>query len=479
MSELSDTTIDHAMKHDLLRSGDRLLVAVSGGPDSVALLQILNELRDELQLHLEVAHLQHGIRGEAARQDARFVEKLAEELNLPFHLREVDLPRLRSAAGRGNLEALARAERYRFFAEIAASRNLSKVAMAHTQDDQAETVLMWFLRGAGPRGLGGMAPRQKSVIPSEKSLSVVVVRPFLGISKAEIFQYLTTRNLAYRIDDTNQDTTYLRNWIRLRLLPKIRARAGDGFSARVSQQAGLVRDENALLESMTLETYGSVSAGEDLLRSALLKQPKALQRRILRHWIEQARGHLRGIDLIHIEALLRLIGEGPAQAKLSIPGGWEFVREYDRLRLGKSSRGAPRFCYSHELRIGTPLRVAEAGLELYAELVPAHDARFPADLTEALFDSRCLTEPLWVRNFRQGDRFKPLGVPGHKKLKDLFIENKIPLSIRATLPLLVMGQKILWIPGYGRSESALVSDETERVVHIKSCVYKDLTRDTL
>jgi tRNA(Ile)-lysidine synthase len=479
MSELSDIINDYAMKHDLLRADDRVLVGVSGGPDSVALVHVLNELKDELQLYLEVAHLQHGIRGEAARQDARFVEKLAEELKFPFHLREVDLPQLRSAAGRGNLEALARAERYRFFAELARSRNLSKVATAHTQDDQAETVLMWFLRGAGLRGLGGMAPLQKSDISSEESLSVVVIRPFLETSKAQIVRYLTTRNIAYRTDETNQDTTYLRNWIRLTLLPKIRARAGDGFSARVSQQAGLVRDEDALLERITVETYGSVSAGGALVRTALLKQPRALQRRVLRHWIEQVRGHLRGIDFIHIEALLRLIKEGPTQAKLSIPGGWEFVREYDRLRLGKSSRRAPRVCYSYELRIGTPLRVGEAGLELYAALLPASAIPFPPDLTEAIFDSCCLTEPLLMRNFRQGDRFKPLGMPGHKKLKDLFIENKIPLSIRATLPLLVMGQEILWIPGYGRSESALVSDKTERVVHIKSFVYKDLTRDTL
>lgn len=466
------------MKHNLLRLCDRLLVAVSGGPDSVSLLHLLCEFKNEWDLHLEVAHLQHGIRGDAAQQDAMFVERLAEELKLPFHMREVDLPRLRSAAGRGNLEALARAERYRFFAELVASRKLSKVATAHTQDDQAETVLMWFLRGAGLRGLGGMAPLQQIHIPSEKSSSLTVVRPLLDISKADVLHYLSTRSIAYCTDQTNQDRTYLRNWIRLELLPKIRARAGDGVSARVSQQAGLVRDEDALLHTLTLQTYGSVSADGELLRSALLKQPKALQRRILRYWIEQARGHLRGIDFIHIEALLRLIDKGPAQGKLSIPGGWEFVCEYDRLRLGKTSRGAHRVCYSYELKIGTPLRIREAGSELYAEVLSAV-ARFPTDLTEALFDASCLTEPLLVRNFRQGDRFKPLGVPGHKKLKDLFIEHKIPLSIRATLPLLVMGQEILWIPGYGRSEIALVRERTERVVHIKSFVYRDLTRDTL
>src|ERR1044071_3459933 len=478
MSELRDIFKDYAMKHNLLRLCDRLLVAVSGGPDSVSLLHLLCEFKNEWDLHLEVAHLQHGIRGDAAQQDAMFVKRLAEELKLPFHMRAVDLPRLRSAKGRGNLEALARAERYRFFAELITSRNLSKVATAHTQDDQAETVLMWFLRGAGLRGLGGMASLQQVHIPSETPSSVTAVRPLLNISKAEILQYLTTRKFTYRTDESNQDTAYLRNWIRLELLPKIRAHSGQGFSARLSQLAGLVRDEDALLDSLTVSAYGSVSADGDLLRSALLNQPEALQRRILRHWIEQARGHLRGIDFIHIEGLLRLIDKGPAQSKLSIPGGWEFVCEYDRLRLGKTSRGAHRVCYSYELKIGTPLRIREAKSELYAEVLSAA-ARFPTDLTEALFDASCLIEPLLVRNFRQGDRFKPLGVPGHKKLKDLFIEHKIPLSIRATLPLLVMGQEILWIPGYGRSESALVRERTERVVHIKSFVYRDLTRDTL
>jgi tRNA(Ile)-lysidine synthase len=479
MSELRDIFNHYAMKHSLLRSDDRVLVAVSGGPDSVALLHLLYELKEKCDLHLEVAHLQHGIRGAAAQQDAIFVETLAEELKLPFHMREVDLPRLRSAAGRGNLEGLARAARYRFFAELITSRNLSKVATAHTQDDQAETVLMWFLRGAGLRGLGGMAPLQQIHIPSEKSSSLTVVRPLLDISKAELLHYLSTRSIAYCTDESNQDRTYLRNWIRLELLPRIRARTGHGFSARLTQQAGLVRDEDALLHSLTLQMYVSVSDNGDLLRCALLKQPVALQRRILRHWIEQARGHLRGIDFVHVEALVRLIDDGPAQGKLSVPGGWEFVREYDRLRLGKSSRGAHRVCYSYELKIGTPLRICEARFELNAELIDASGARLPADLTEALFDASCLTEPLSVRNFRQGDRFKPLGVAGHKKLKDLFIENKIPLSIRATLPLVVMGQEILWIPGYGRSETALMSAKTERVVHIKSFVYRELTRDTL
>ena len=142
----------------MITPGGDLLVAVSGGPDSVALLHLLYDLREELELRLEVAHLQHGIRGAEAQEDARFVAELAEKLGLPFHLKEVNLRQIKSAAGKGNLEALARAERYRFFADVARERNLGKIATAHTQDDQAETVLMWLLRGSGMKGLGGMPP---------------------------------------------------------------------------------------------------------------------------------------------------------------------------------------------------------------------------------------------------------------------------------------------------------------------------------
>lgn len=149
-------------KYQMTMPGDYLLVAVSGGPDSVALLHLLYDLRRELELHLEVAHLEHGIRGSEAREDARFVAELAEKLGLPFHLKEVDLHQIKSAAGKGNMEALGRAERYRFFTAVSRERKLDKIATAHSQDDQAETVLMWLLRGSGLRGLGGMPQPTRS-----------------------------------------------------------------------------------------------------------------------------------------------------------------------------------------------------------------------------------------------------------------------------------------------------------------------------
>ncbi|MGH7812245.1 MAG: tRNA lysidine(34) synthetase TilS, partial [Candidatus Binatia bacterium] len=182
-------------RHELISRGDRVLVAVSGGPDSVALLQLLLELREEFELYVEVAHLQHGMRGAEADEDAEFVAELAKKLDLPFHLKTIDVPRIKVSAGKGNLEGLARAERYRFFAQLIRDRSLDKVATAHTQDDQAETVLMWFLRGSGMTGIGGMAPLQYMNLAGIGAPSgVTVVRPLLGVAKAEILEYLTRKS---------------------------------------------------------------------------------------------------------------------------------------------------------------------------------------------------------------------------------------------------------------------------------------------
>jgi tRNA(Ile)-lysidine synthase len=456
-------------RHRLLVHGDRVLVAVSGGPDSVALLHLLYEFRGEWALHLEVAHLQHGIRGEEARGDAQFVAGLAEMLKLPFHIKEIDLPQVKSDAGKGNLEALARSERYRFFAQVVEARKLNKVATAHTQDDQAETVLMWLLRGAGMKGMGGMSPQQEVRLDRVDSAEVLtVIRPLLEVSKSEILEYLAEKGLNYRVDRSNQDPVFLRNWIRSELIPKIRQRVDSRFAARLSRQAELIRDENIYLEKLARERFEALQRDQSLIRSAFLDEAKALQRRILRLWIEQARGHLRSIEFVHIEALLRLIEEGPVQGRLAVPGGWELVCEYERLRLERRRRGLKKVCYCYRLEIGMTLTVGEAGIEFRSKRLLRPPMRLQTDPMEAVFDAARLTGPLWVRNFRNGDRFQPLGMIGHKKIKDLFIENKVPRSVRAKWPLLGAGQEVLWIPGYGRSAAGPVTGSTGEAIYFRA-----------
>lgn len=462
---IDSQVLDSIRRHHLLAYGDRILVAVSGGPDSAALVHFLKDLKDELGVDLEVAHLQHGIRGEEAKEDARFVAALAGKLNLMFHLKEINLAQMKLSAGKGNLEALARAERYRFFADVARQRSLGKVATAHTMDDQAETVLMWFLRGTGLKGLGGMSPLHRMDVDG---YALTVIRPLLEISKAEISQYLKEGNINYRLDRTNQDIALLRNWLRLDLLPRIQQRFDARVPARLAQQAEIFRDENAFLDGLARSSYRGMSKAGCLSRPALLSAAKSVQRRVLRLWLEQTRGHLRAVEFVHIEDMLRLIEQGPPQGRVSIPGGWELVREYDALKLEKRFRTKRRVCYDYPLEIGRILSIAEAGLQFHSERVSARPKQLPDDLMEAAFDWAFVKQPLSVRNFRRGDRFQPLGMRGHKKVKDLFIEKRVPLSVRARWPLLVAGEDILWIPGYGRSAAGRVSKATIAVLHLKA-----------
>ncbi len=469
MLKLQNKVAETINRHRLLSNGDTVLVAVSGGPDSVALLQLLWELRDPLNLHLEVAHLQHGLRGEESKKDAELVAELAAELKLAFHLKEIDLPEIKSKARKGNLEALARRERHGFFAAVARQRSLAKVALGHTLDDQAETILMWLLRGSGVKGLGGMAPMQHlRGEESDAAGGITMVRPMIELTKAEILQFLETKHCAYRLDRSNLDSALLRNWIRLHLLPQLKQRIDAHLPFRLARQAELLRDEENFLESLARVGLNKIRGPRGLSRGLLLAWDKAMQRRLMRLWIQEARGHLRGIEFNHVDRLLGFISQEAPQGRFHIPGGWELHKEYDTLKIEKRVNNPMRLCYNYDFVVGKELRIPEADAAFHSERLAAPLRRYPDDLMEAVMDMAALTTPLKIRNFRSGDRFQPLGMRGHKKLKDLFIEKKVPLALRGRLPLLCMGVEILWIPGYGRSDVAKIDCQTTSILHLKA-----------
>jgi tRNA(Ile)-lysidine synthase len=459
-------------KYRMLSRGDGVLVAVSGGPDSVALLRVLWMLRNDFDLRLEVAHLEHGIRGEEAKEDARFVAEMADRLALPFHLREVEIPRLKAERGKGNLEAIGREERYRFFAEVAGERGLRKIATGHTRDDQAETVLMRLLRGSGRKGLGAMAP----VSPAENSAALI--RPLIETSRKEIEVYVAAEALPHRTDLTNLAPALLRNWVRLDLLPQLREKIDRNLDRRLARMADVLREEEQFFDNLTRSVFPKVKDKQgNLLRLPLLKQPKAMQRRLIRLWLEQALGNLRGVDFDHVEAVLALIADGPSNGRVAIPQGREVARSYDTLRVERKGRlRRASCCYSYALPLGGEIAVPEAGVKIEATRGSFFSAPRSEDSLAAVFDLKSLRETLTVRNFRAGDRFQPLGMRGHKKVKDLFIEKKVPLQARATLPLLVAGDEILWIPGCGRSETAKIGPATKEVLRIKLSALGDRNR---
>ena len=458
---------DTIHKYKMLANGDGLLVAVSGGSDSVALIHLLSGLKGELGLRLEMAHLQHGIRGEEARQDALFVADLAARLSIPLHLKNIDLPGMRSEHGKGNLEAMAREERYRFFVATAEKHNLGKIATAHTRDDQVETLLMWLLRGSGKKGLSGIPP-VRQLIPDrgETVQKFLLVRPFIEVSRKEIIDHLSAQNLEYRTDRTNLDPGPQRNWLRLRLLPQLRERMDPHLDERLSHLADLFRDEEEILERIAREDLQEVLNGESFLCESLLGRDKAIQRRLIRLWFKETFGDLKGIGYRHVEEVLQFIDQGPPQGRLSIPGGWNLVRSYGSIRLEKKIRQKV-MSYSYTLPCDGELVISEAGMKIRSSRGFCSPNARPQNRWEALFDLAMLPKTLTVRNFRAGDRFQPLGMQGHKKVKDLFIEKRVPLSVRASLPLILAGSEVLWIPQYGRSEVAKVGPETREVLRIK------------
>ena len=461
----------------MLSPGKRILAAVSGGADSVAMLYLLYGLREELELTIEVAHLQHGVRGEEAIEDARFVACLAEQLGLIFHLKEIDLPQLKIASPGSSLEEIGRLERYRFFGETAHRRQLEAVATAHTADDQAETVVMRLFRGAGRTGLGGMTAVRQFDLPNSVSANVLLIRPLLDASRKQVTEFLDQRKLNYRTDSSNADLFYLRNWIRLTLMPQVSQKFGAELPARLCAQAEVLHDEEAYLGDLTRQQFEKVSDGKDLNRGAFLNINKALQRRLIRLWIERRRGHLRAIDCDHVEAALSLIAAGPPQGRLAFPGGWQLSREYETITFERDRPSFKSRCYSYEFRAGMTLNIVEAGVTIDSELLDLAPGKLPDTFMEAAFDAALLKGNLLVRNFRSGDRFRPLGMSGHKKVKDLYIANKLPLHKRAVLPLLVMDGEILWVPGYGRSDFAKIGSATRISLYLRAI--PNLSRKTV
>lgn len=467
-AKLPGRVVETIRRHGMLSPGESVLVAVSGGPDSVALLHLLAGLKEKMGLRLEVAHLQHGIRGDEAREDALFVAGMAGRLGLRFHLREVNLPEMKSKNGGGNLEAMGREERYRFFMELAEEHGLLKIAVGHTRDDQVETVLMRLIRGSGKRGLAGIPPVRPLVFGERSSQAPILIRPLLESSREEILGYLGEEKLDYRIDRSNLDPSLLRNWVRLSLLPQLRQRAGEGLDERMAGLSEIWRDEENFLEGVTEERLRRLMKGKRLSRAALLLEGKAGQRRLFRGWLERILGNLKGVGLDHVESSLRFIAEGPPQGRLSLPGGWELVREYGWLCLER--RGTKRDqspCYSYSLPLSGELLIPDARVKFRTSRAASSSfSEAPAGGLEAHFDLARLPGPLTVRNFRPGDRFQPLGMRGHKKVKALFIEKKTPMILRQRLPILVAEGEILWIPGCGRSDLARVTSDAAEVLRI-------------
>ena len=480
----------------LLAPGDGVVVGVSGGPDSLCLLSCLLRLREEYGLRLHVAHLHHGARGADADADAEFVAALAAQWGVPVTVEQRDVPAL-ARAHKLAFEETARRVRYVFLARVAGEIGGHKIAVGHNADDQAETVLMHFLRGAGPTGLRGMlpltpitdyrllaplAPRPPSPDPSPLA-PIVLIRPLLQVPRAAIEAYCAAHALTPRFDRSNLDTTYFRNRLRHELLPLLET-YNPNFRARLCHTAAVVAADYELLAQLRERAWAEVVQEEREAAAIVFDKvawralPVALQRATLRQAAYRLRGSLRDVDFVHVEQARRVGLTGETGAQATLPMGLALTVGYDTLTVGDAGDAGPPpaepLLWSTEpLPVHLPgvtvLPQSEWALqaEMLDEWSVAQIAANPDPWT-AYFDADALAGPLALRPRCRGDRFRPQGMGGHSlKLSALLINLKIPRVWRDHVPLLVAGDEIVWVCGRRLGAKVAVGPGTRRVARLR------------
>ncbi len=460
------------LERGLFRPGEPVVVGVSGGPDSLALLHILRGLAPELGISLHVAHLNHGLRGAESDADGEFVSAVAREWGLPA---TVETRRVTEYACSHHLstEAAARAVRYAFLAEVAARQSARVVAVGHSADDQVETVLMHFLRGTGLAGLRGM--QHKAVLPDDRG-EIELVRPLLDVTRQEIEAYCAEHGLTPRLDSSNLDMNIFRNRLRREVIPYLEQLNPNLREVLINNAHSLADDYaylNAEMERcfdwVTRCTDGAVTFDTGKWRSL----PDSLQRATLRQAIRRLRGSLRDIGWKHIEEARQTALEKGTGAEASLPFGLALIVGYGEFTVGEAVP-LPNMPLIHsspiKLMPGMAVRLpgSEWQVKLTGEIARAQIPTVLAAKWTAHLDADKIVGELMLRGRQPGDRFQPSGLGGRRKsLHEFMIDEKIPRHVRDLLPLLVDGEKILWVCGWRVDERATVEPKTERVLRVE------------
>jgi len=449
-------------KNNMLREKENVLVGVSGGPDSITLLHILWVLKDQLKISLQVAHLNHLLRGEEAAADALLVQKFAHEHNLPCVVESIDVRSLQKQTGLCLQEA-AREARFSFFERLSRRYQIQKVALGHHADDQAETILINLLRGAGLDGLKGISPVRGSYI-----------RPLLEVRRHQIEDYCSSNSLPTRLDLSNFKSVYTRNRIRLHLLPLLEREYNPRLVNALVRLGNICREENDFLERLSLEAYRKVAEEENkgeviLPKPLFLAQPLPLRRRLLRLAWRQASGEAKELSFDHVERLLKMLQDDPGEGALDLPGGVRAKKEAGNIRLFKYFN--PQTVPSYELYLAIPGVTSLPGMkqEILAEIIPVEQAPPFKQLSpqEALLDYALVKGPLLVRCRRKGDFFAPFGLGGTMKLKKFLIDQKIPREQRDLLPLVATEKEIIWVGGLRPAEGWKVTEKTSLCLYLR------------
>jgi tRNA(Ile)-lysidine synthase len=441
--------ITQTIKEQHLLDGiNRLVVGVSGGADSVALLCGLTALKNLCPAELVVAHLNHMIRGYDAQADEEFVQELAGTLGLRCLTDRCDVPQM-SRDGGISIEMAARDARHAFFAQVIEQEKADGVAVAHTADDQVETILLRLFRGCGLLGLSG--------IPySNEIRGMRIIRPLRDVTHQDAERFLLERGRSWREDESNQQDDYMRNRVRHEVLPMLEDRMNPRVRSALLRMSDIVRADNDWLDRTTGRDYESVAGigrAEALSVKKLNRLPLGEQRRVIMKWLAEQHVDQRSLDAESIRRIKQLADAVRGTKSIPLKSGWQVVRVYDELVLQRRSQARKSRGYQEEVAIPGLTALTRHGLAVTVEetrgIIRQKGARIGELPLVATVSAEAVGDaPLYVRSWRFGDVFRPLGLDGHKKVQDVFVNRKVPRACRATWPLFECRGEIIWIPGY-------------------------------
>lgn len=446
----------------MFEKGQSVGVAVSGGADSVCLLHVLLELAPRWDLQLSVVHLDHQLRGEESRQDALFVEALARDLGLRAHMQATDVGR--RAAG-DNLEQAARNARREFFLHLLGTRAVDRIALGHTRSDQAETVLFRFLRGAGTAGLAGIRPVTVEGL----------IRPLLGIERAEAHAFLKDRGIEWRDDSTNSSLDFARNRIRQELLPQLTREWNPGLVETLTNTADWALEEDLYWEAeldRLAATHLRLRPPAVFLRADQLTDlPSAVARRLVRRAIQLVKGDLRGIDFAHVQEILALARAEEGHGRLQAPGT-DVYRSFEWLRFAPPRMDTMenrnfQFPLPVPGRVNLPYQSSAIALDLAPGTTCIESCHPGYNESISSLDWGRVSGFLVLRNWRPGDQYRPVGHAVAEKIKLLFQRARIPLWERRSWPVITRGEEIIWARRFGPASTYAATVDSQEILHVR------------
>ena len=454
-------------KFSMLKKGDHVVTAVSGGADSVALLTVLNALKGELGIYVSAAHMDHMIRGDESKQEMGFVQSLAEDMGVSCIAEARNVSDVKNDGGL-SLQEAAREVRYEFLKDTLKKLNADRVAIGHHADDQVETALMWFIRGASLKGLSGMPPIREGMF----------IRPLLEVTRKEIEQYLEENGIDYISDTSVNEKHYLRNDIRHNLLPLLREKYNPQIDDAIIRMTNLLRQDDAFLKKSAKQAVEDcmIETADDFCCSIekMNNYPEAFHGRMVMDMVARIKGDTRGISFKHVDSVCNLISEGPSKV-VQLPGGLSVWREYDKLIFTYHQEDITPYSLSYD-SLPESVVIECTGVKIFFNVLETSD-------TDKLLKERgkdteflnydAIKFPLMIRTVLPGDRFYPLGMKQSKKLKDLFIDLTIPVPERQKIPLIVSDDRIACVCGLRIDDRFKIKKDTLSVLSVRIVQEKD------